>query len=198
VRSFGGGRIAFSQALDVNRNISVMTIAVARALILRPRFIVLDEATSALDVSVQAQILNLLRDLQARHALTYLFITHDLGVVRYLADEVAVMYLGRIVEQGPTEVVLTRPTHPYTRSLLSAVPSLTERWSEPPELTGEVPSPVHPPAGCHFHPRCPVYLAAARGEGDPRLRERCPAHYPDAFPQAPGHWTRCFAVEGRG
>jgi oligopeptide/dipeptide ABC transporter ATP-binding protein len=169
-------------------------IAVARALILRPRFIVLDEATSALDVSVQAQILNLLRDLQVRHRLTYLFITHDLGVVQYLADEVAVMYLGRIVEQGPTEAVFANPSHPYTRSLLAAVPSLTERWREPPQLSGEVPSPVHPPAGCHFHPRCPLYL----GSEDPHLRGRCPAAYPEAYPQGPGHWARCFAVEGRG
>jgi peptide/nickel transport system ATP-binding protein len=173
-------------------------IAVARALILRPRFIVLDEATSALDVSVQAQILNLLRDLQARYTLTYLFITHDLGVVRYLADEVAVMYLGRIVEQGPTEAVFAQPAHPYTRSLLAAVPSLVERWSAPPQLTGEVPSPVSPPSGCHFHPRCPVY----QGSADPHLRGRCPVAYPDAYPQGEeggaSHWARCFAVEGRG
>ncbi|HKI99414.1 MAG TPA: dipeptide ABC transporter ATP-binding protein [bacterium] len=173
-------------------------IAVARALILRPRFIVLDEATSALDVSVQAQMLNLLRDLQGRHHLTYLFITHDLGVVRYLADEVAVMYLGRIVEHGPTESVFAQPSHPYTRSLLAAVPSLTTRWSEPPALTGEVPSPVNPPSGCHFHPRCPVYLEAVAGRGDPRLRDRCPAAYPEAYPQDSGHWAKCFAAEGRG
>ena len=174
-------------------------IAVARALILRPRFIVLDEATSALDVSVQAQILNLLRDLQVRHHLTYLFITHDLGVVQYLADEVAVMYLGRIVEHGPSEAVFAQPAHPYTRSLLAAVPSLTTRWSEPPQLSGEVPSPVNPPTGCHFHPRCPVYL----GSDDPHLRGRCPSAYPDAYPQGAGpqgtgHWARCFAAEGRG
>jgi peptide/nickel transport system ATP-binding protein len=173
-------------------------IAVARALILRPRFIVLDEATSALDVSVQAQMLNLLRDLQARHDLTYLFITHDLGVIRYLADELAVMYLGRIVEYGPSEAVFARPSHPYTRSLLESVPSLTTRWSEPPALRGEVPSPVSPPPGCHFHPRCPVYLRALEGREDPRLRERCPGAYPEAYEQAPGHWAKCFAAEGRG
>ena len=169
-------------------------IAVARALILRPRFIVLDEATSALDVSVQAQILNLLRDLQARHNLTYLFITHDLGVVEYLADEIAVMYLGRIVEYGPTAAVLHQPSHPYTRSLLEAVPSLEERWSAAPALSGDVPSPVDPPAGCHFHPRCPVY----NNTDDPRLRADCPAHYPEPFPQSPSHWAKCFAVQGRG
>jgi peptide/nickel transport system ATP-binding protein len=169
-------------------------IALARAVILRPRFIVLDEATSALDVSVQAQMLNLLRDLQLRHRLTYLFITHDLGVVEYLADEVAVMYLGRIVEYGPTAQVLGAPAHPYTRSLLEAVPSVETRWTQPPAITGDVPSPVEPPPGCHFHPRCPVYRESA----DPRLRDACPTRYPDAFPQGPGHEARCFAVEGRG
>jgi peptide/nickel transport system ATP-binding protein len=188
-------------------------IAIARALILRPRFIVLDEATSALDVSVQAQILNLLRDLQARHGLTYLFITHDLGVVRYLAHEVAVMYLGRIVERGPAEAVLGAPAHPYTRSLLAAVPSLERRWKAPHLLAGETPSPISPPPGCHFHPRCPLLAAS----GDPALRARCVSEYPEPRPLAPaahgeghregheeghgeghgeetGWWARCWAL----
>ncbi len=172
-------------------------IAIARSIILRPRFIVLDEATSALDVSVQAQILNLLRDLQVRHNLTYLFITHDLGVVEYLADHVAVMYLGRIVEYGATEEVFRNPAHPYTRSLLDAVPSLEERWSDLPALTGDVPSPVHPPPGCHFHPRCPLFAA----DGDPRLGSQCPRHYPEKKPllaptkqgEEEEHWVKCHA-----
>jgi peptide/nickel transport system ATP-binding protein len=153
-------------------------IAIARALILRPRFIVLDEATSALDVSVQAQILNLLRELQVRYGLTYLFITHDLGVVEYLAHQVAVMYLGRIVEYGATEAVFRAPAHPYTRSLLAAVPTIEHRWEGPPALLGEVPSPVNPPAGCHFHPRCPLLAAS----NDPALRAKCTGEYP---PQTP-------------
>ena len=169
-------------------------IALARALILRPRFIVLDEATSALDVSVQAQILNLLRDLQTRYNLAYLFITHDLSVVEYLADEVAVMYLGRIVESGPTEEVFRNPAHPYTRALLGAVPSLETRWEEAPALSGDVPSPVNPPQGCHFHPRCPLFQAGT----DPSLTDRCSRSYPEAVRQSPTHWTRCFAAEGGG
>ncbi|MEE8435731.1 MAG: dipeptide ABC transporter ATP-binding protein, partial [bacterium] len=169
-------------------------ISLARALILRPRFIVLDEATSALDVSVQAQILNLLRDLQTRYNLTYLFITHDLSVVEYLADEVAVMYLGRIVESGPTEEVFRHPAHPYTRALLGAVPSLHTRWEKAPALSGDVPSPVNPPPGCHFHPRCPLFQAKT----DPSLTDRCPQSYPEVVRQSPTHWTRCFAADGEG
>jgi peptide/nickel transport system ATP-binding protein len=165
-------------------------IAIARALILRPRFIVLDEATSALDVSVQAQILNLLRELQARHGLTYLFITHDLGVVEYLAHEVAVMYLGRIVEYGETAAVFHKPGHPYTRSLLESVPDLARRHQAPPALTGEVPSPIDPPSGCHFHPRCPML----RGTREASLRERCPAIYPEPVALKGEHWVRCHGV----
>ncbi|HUJ77065.1 MAG TPA: ABC transporter ATP-binding protein, partial [bacterium] len=166
-------------------------VAIARALILRPRFLVLDEATSALDVSVQAQILNLLRELQERHRLTYLFITHDLGVVRYLAHAVAVMYLGRIVEYGPAEQVLQQPGHPYTKSLLDAVPSTLRRWEHPPQLAGDVPSPVHPPPGCHFHPRCPL-LAASTDTG---LRQQCTTRYPDAVPLPQGGWAHCHALQ---
>jgi len=165
-------------------------IALARALVLRPRFIVLDEATSALDVSVQAQILNLLRDLQLRHGLTYLFITHDLGVVQYLCDAVAVMYLGRVVEYGPTARVFAAPAHPYTRSLLTAVPDVHER-KPPPPLVGDVPSPLHPPAGCHFHPRCPVRQATQ----DARLAAACDARFPGAHDVAPGQVVHCWAAQ---
>jgi peptide/nickel transport system ATP-binding protein len=165
-------------------------LAIARALVVRPRFLVLDEATSALDVSVQAQILNLLRDLQNRYGLTYLFITHDLGVVEYLAHEVAVMYLGRIVEYGETTAVLRTPAHPYTRSLLAAVPSLDTRSTAPPPLLGDVPSPVSPPAGCHFHPRCPLF----NNSDSPVLQSLCPTQYPPPLQAGSHHWARCHAV----
>ena len=140
-------------------------IGVARALAVDPEFIVLDEPTSALDVSVQAQVLNLLRRLQDRgeRRLTYLFITHDLGVVEYFADEVAVMYLGRIVERGPAEPLFDGPLHPYTQALLSAVPEIDPR-TKPKRirLEGDVPSPSDPPPGCHFHPRCPHAMDICR------------------------------------
>ena len=142
-------------------------IAIARALAVRPKLIVCDEPTSALDVSVQAQILNLLRSLQERLGIAYLFITHNLSVVEYLAHEVAVMYLGRIVERGTVEEVLRAPKHPYTEALLSAVPTL-ERSREIVKLAGELPSPANPPPGCHFHPRCP------------KARPECAKDYPDA------------------
>ena len=130
-------------------------IGIARVLAVEPDFVVCDEPTSALDVSVQAQILNLLSDLQDQFHLTYLFITHDLGVVEYIADEVAVMYLGRLVEHSPTETLFDEPLHPYTKALLSAIPKMDERGRGTRiRLAGDVPSPSAPPAGCHFHPRC--------------------------------------------
>jgi len=143
-------------------------IAIARALAVEPQLIVCDEPTSALDVSVQAQILNLLKELQARKDLAYLFITHNISVIEFIAHEVAVMYLGRIVEQGTVDEVLQRPQHPYTRALLSAVPTLErDTRREVIRLKGELPSPVSPPSGCHFHPRCPSVMEVCR-EHSPR------------------------------
>ncbi len=143
-------------------------ICIARALAVDPALLICDEATSALDVSIQAQILNLLAALQAERKLTYLFITHDLGVVRYFADRVAVMYLGRIVETGPTERIFTEPRHPYTKPLLASVPSLDPgaRRMKPAAL-GDVPSPENPPPGCHYHPRCAVRLAQCSRDDPP-------------------------------
>ncbi len=138
-------------------------ICVARALAVQPQLIVCDEPTSALDVSVQAQILNLLKDLQQRFGLSYLFITHDISVVAYLASEVAVMYLGRIVERGTVEEVLDAPRHPYTKALLSAVPVADPENRRPViRLEGDMPSPSNPPRGCHFHPRCPEAVEQCR------------------------------------
>ena len=131
-------------------------IAIARALILRPKILILDEATSALDVSIQAQVLNLLQDLQAKYQLSYIFITHNLGVVRYVADHVAVMYLGKILEYGSADEILNSPRHPYTQKLVASVPKIKKGATLPEPLHGDVPSPVNPPSGCLFHPRCPL------------------------------------------
>ena len=147
-------------------------IAIARVLPLKPRLLVCDEATSALDVSIQAQILNLFNELKKEYSLTYLFITHNLSVVEYLSDMVAVMYLGRIVERGTTADVFDRTRHPYTRALLSAAPSVAGEKGEKIHLAGDVPSPLAPPQGCHFHPRCPYRMP------------RCEVTYP-----APSHFS---------
>jgi len=147
-------------------------IAIARALMLSPSLIVADEPVSALDVSIQAQVLNLLGDLQQELGLAYLFISHDLGVVRYIAHDVMVMYLGHAVEQGPKEAIFTRPLHPYTRALLASTPGILGHGAAVPRtvLTGELPSPLNPPLGCVFSTRCPNVTARCRAER-PALRE---------------------------
>lgn len=131
-------------------------ISIARALASQPDFIVCDEPTSALDVSVQAQILNLMTDLQRELGLTYLFISHNLSVVAHVSDRVGVMYLGRIVEEAPTGELFTKPRHPYTRLLLDTLPDLSMQKRDREPVAGEVPNPINPPPGCHFHPRCPL------------------------------------------
>ena len=155
-------------------------VGIARALAVQPKLIVCDEPVSALDVSVQAQIVNLLRDLQRERGVAYLFVAHDLAVVGHISHRIMVMYLGKVVELGAAELVVHSPKHPYTQALISAVPQIdpaTQRIRI--ALTGEIPSPINPPAGCPFHPRCPLAEARCRSEV-PAFREL-----------APGHWASC-------
>jgi len=164
-------------------------IGVARALSVEPKFIVADEPVSALDVSIQAQIINLLEDLQERFNITYLFIAHDLSVVRHISDRVGVMYLGHIVEMADRNAIYVDPVHPYTQALLSAVPipdPVVDAQRERVVLTGEVPSPLNPPTGCVFHPRCPIATAEC-SQVTPELRE-----------VSPNHWAACIHAPGYG
>ncbi len=151
-------------------------VNIARALAFEPRLLILDEAVAALDKSVQAQVLNLLQELKAEQGLTYLFISHDLQVVHYIADRVLVMYLGQVVETGPVDALYAAPRHPYTRALLAAVPSMDPAHrTERPPLAGDPPDPVNPPAGCRFRDRCPLAFSRCAAEA-PLLRIAAPAH----------------------
>jgi len=161
-------------------------VGIARALSVEPEFVVLDEPVSALDVSVQAQVLNLLADLRERHGLTYLFIAHDLAVVRHIADRVVVMYLGRLMELAAAANTYQEPMHPYTTSLLSAVPVPDpDRQRERIILGGDVPNPRTPPPGCPFHPRCP----------HPKKNERCHSEVPELHEVQPDHWVACHHAD---
>ncbi|MDT8858084.1 ATP-binding cassette domain-containing protein [Paracoccaceae bacterium Fryx2] len=161
-------------------------IGIARALVSNPEFVVCDEPVSALDVSIQAQIIALLLELKRELGLTYLFISHDISVIGYLSDRVAVMYLGEIVEMGPVDDVLSNPRHPYTQSLLSAVPEIDRTGPKVRvRLTGDLPSPLHPPSGCKFHTRCPLAV------------DRCRSEVPLAESVGPGHTAACHRLDER-
>lgn len=154
-------------------------INIARALAVQPEFLICDESVAALDVSIQAQILNLFMDLREQLDLTYLFVSHDLGVVEHISDRVAIMYLGRVVEEAPVEEIFARPNHPYTQALLAEVPRIKPGKRQFQAVKGELPSPIHPPKGCHFHPRCPF------------ASERCRVEIPERREVAPGHISAC-------
>ena len=159
-------------------------IGIARALVVQPQFVVCDEPVSALDVSIQAQILNLLMDMQKELGLTYLFVAHDLSVVEHVSDRVAVMYLGRLVEVAPTAALFYQPLHPYTEALMSAIPALDpDEVMKPVILEGEIPSPANPPTGCHFHPRCPY------------AQEVCKRDTPEWKEYRPGHFAACHFAD---
>jgi peptide/nickel transport system ATP-binding protein/oligopeptide transport system ATP-binding protein len=159
-------------------------IGIARALALRPQFIICDEPVSALDVSIQSQVLNILKDLQAEFGLTYLFIAHNLSVVEHVSDRVAVMYLGKMVEMTTREELFRNPLHPYTQALMSAIPVPNPRLKRQRViLKGDVPSPLNPPKGCRFHPRCPVAM------------EKCSQEEPVFKQVAPGHFVACWLAE---
>jgi peptide/nickel transport system ATP-binding protein len=160
-------------------------IGIARALAVKPRFLVCDEAVAALDVSIQAQVLNLFMQLREELQLTYLFISHDLGVVRHISDRVVIMYLGRVVEEGGTEEIFSSPAHPYTKALLREIPTLSVEKRIYTPIKGEIPSPLNPPPGCHFHPRCPVAIDTCKTSRPP-LQEIAPLRY-----------AACHLIDGR-
>jgi peptide/nickel transport system ATP-binding protein/oligopeptide transport system ATP-binding protein len=158
-------------------------IGIARALALNPELVICDEAVSALDVSIQAQIINLLRDLQRAHGLTYIFIAHDLSVVEFISDRILVMYLGRVVEEAPKRDLVARRLHPYTQALFEASPVLDpDLRGRRTAVSGDLPSPIDPPRGCHFHPRCP------------HATDRCREQYPERREVAPGHFASCHLI----
>ena len=157
-------------------------IGIARALAVKPDFLVCDESIAALDVSIQAQILNLFLELRQDLGLTDLFLRHDLGVVEHISDRVVIMYLGRVVETASTAELFDRPLHPYTVALLNEVPRLSNRKRKFETVKGEIPSPLHPPSGCHFHPRCPM------------ATDRCRSERPALRPVAPGHQAACHLI----
>jgi peptide/nickel transport system ATP-binding protein len=154
-------------------------VNIARALAVQPKFLVCDESVAALDVSIQAQVINLFMELRDKLDLTYLFVSHDLGVVEHISDRVAIMYLGRIVEEAPVEEVFRRPNHPYTKALLAEVPRIEPGKRQFKPVDGELPSPINPPKGCHFHPRCPFAM------------DRCNMEVPVKREIAPGHLSAC-------